>query len=140
MTDTPRYVTVSVPRTPLKNLTYSIPESFPDIAPGMRVLVPIGSRFVTAFVVSNDPPETDVEVKPVADLIDPQSLFSPELLRLTRWMGDYYLAEWGDVRNPRYRPGWKFAPKPSSSSPRVASSKRKAIRSCRHCRAETGCL
>lgn len=71
----------------------------------MRVLVPIGSRFVTAFVVSNDPPEAEVEVKPVADLIDPQSLFSEQLLRLTRWMGDYYLAEWGDVLKSALPPG-----------------------------------
>lgn len=105
-----RYVTVSVPRVPLKNLTYSVPENFPDISPGMRVIIPVGPRFVSAFVLNNDPPEPELETKPVADIIDTQSLFSPEMIRLTRWMAEYYLAEWADLLKAALPPGLDVKP------------------------------
>ena len=30
-------------------------------------------------------------------MLDPQPLLSPAMLRLTRWMADYYLCPWGQV-------------------------------------------
>ena len=89
-----RYVRVSNPKSPIQDLTYSVPDDFPQIEPGMRVLVPLGSRFVTAFVEKEEKeiPE-NIDVRPVADLLDRQNLFSPQMLELTRWMSDYYLAD-----------------------------------------------
>lgn len=110
MTATQRFVTVSVPRTPLKNLTYTVPDTLPDIVPGMRVLVPVGPRFVTAFAVHNDPPEDVQELKAVADLLDPECLFSPEMIRLTQWMAEYYLAEWADLLKSALPPGLDVRP------------------------------
>ena len=36
-------------------------------------------------------------LKPVSEVIDRRSLLSPAMLRLTRWIADYYLCPWGQV-------------------------------------------
>lgn len=105
------FVKVAFPKSPLKALTYSVPDEFPEITPGMRVLVPVGSRFVTGFVIeATNTLEEDYEAKPIADLLDPQNLFSPTLLKLTRWMADYYLAEWVDLLKSALPPGLDVRP------------------------------
>ncbi|HSP06545.1 MAG TPA: primosomal protein N' [Acidobacteriota bacterium] len=110
MSSAQRFVTVSIPRTPLKNLSYTVPDNLPDIVPGMRVLVPVGPRFVTAFAVNNDPPGEGQDLKPVADLLDQECFFSPEMIRLTQWIADYYLAEWADVLKSALPPGLDVRP------------------------------
>lgn len=105
-------VKVSIPGTPLKNLTYEVPENFPEIESGMRVVVPLGPRFRTGFVVETDCPlEGEIKTRPVADLIDELNLFSPPLLRLTKWMAEYYLADWGDILKAALPPGLDVQPK-----------------------------
>lgn len=93
-----KYVKVSIPRTSLPAFTYSVPETMAEPETGMRVLVPVGPRFVTGFVVETGAAaDEDHKMKAVADLVDPESLFSPVLLKLTKWMSEYYLVEWGDL-------------------------------------------
>jgi primosomal protein N' (replication factor Y) len=82
--------------------TYSVPNHLRDaIAVGKRVQAPFG-RGDQATVgycvrVSSSPPER--EVKEVRRVLDEHALLTPELLRLTRWMADYYLCGWGQVLN-----------------------------------------
>src|SRR5262249_17306545 len=38
-------------------------------------------------------------VKDVLRVLDEEALLTPDLLRLTRWMADYYLCGWGQVLN-----------------------------------------
>lgn len=93
-----RYIKVGLPRTPLPPLTYSVPDHFPDPVPGMRVVVSLANRFVTGFVIeTNAAVESDLEIKPILDLVDSEVLFSPVLLKLTQWMAEYYLAHWVDI-------------------------------------------
>src|SRR5262249_24382927 len=93
-----RYINVGIPKSPLKLLTYSIPDDFSHVSPGTRVLVPLGTRFASGFAIEEETkgPE-DPAVKPISDVIDKQNLFSPVLLELTKWIAEYYLAEWADV-------------------------------------------
>lgn len=106
-----RYVRVSIPRSPIQDLTYSVPEEFPDVEPGKRVLVPLGSRFVTGFVEREESEiPTDVEIRPVADVLDHENLFSPRMLELTRWMSEYYLAYWADLLKSALPPGLDVRP------------------------------
>jgi primosomal protein N' (replication factor Y) (superfamily II helicase) len=106
-----RYVRISIPKSPIQDLTYSIPDDFSQIEPGMRVLVPLGSRFVTGFIENEeDKPPENFEVRPVADLLDRQNLFSPQLLQLTRWMSEYYLADWSDILKSALPPGLDVKP------------------------------
>ena len=77
----------------------------------MRVLVPVGSRFLTAFVIEEAAePEEQFEIRPIADLLDPINLFSPSLLQLTRWMADYYLADWDDILKAALPPALDVRP------------------------------
>src|SRR5439155_684058 len=38
-------------------------------------------------------------VKELQGILDDEALLTPNLLRLTRWMADYYLCGWGQVLN-----------------------------------------
>src|SRR5262245_21712761 len=106
-----RYIRVSIPKSPVQDFTYSVPDELPHIEPRMRVLVPLGSLFVTGFVEKDEDkiPE-DIDVRPVADLLDRQNLFSPQMLELTRWMSEYYLADWSDILKSALPPGLDVRP------------------------------
>lgn len=67
---------------------------------GRRVKVPFGrgNRPVIAYCVQMETKEVDPErLKAVAGVVDSQTLLSPAMLKLTRWMADYYLCPWGQV-------------------------------------------
>lgn len=78
--------------------TYLIPERFADeVIPGVRALVPFGPRKTTGFIV-NRVKTTDIqELKEIEEVLDPTPLFTPEVLRLAKWIADYYLCGWGEV-------------------------------------------
>jgi primosomal protein N' (replication factor Y) len=86
---------------------YEIPDGFSDAArperlvePGRRVRVPFGrgDRAVVAYCVATETkPAGRRRLKLVAGVVDARRLFSPAMLRLTRWMADYYLCSWGQV-------------------------------------------
>jgi primosomal protein N' (replication factor Y) len=82
--------------------SYRVPEHLRDaIAVGKRVQVPFGrgDRTTTAYCIgiSETPPTR--EVKELVRVLDDEALLTPHLLRLTRWMADYYLCGWGQVLN-----------------------------------------
>ena len=79
-------------------LSYALPPEWLGVVrPGMRVLVPLGKRLVTGCVVAlRDTPAVDTP-KFVADLLDDQPALTPELVELTHWMADYYVASWGET-------------------------------------------
>src|SRR5947209_10106575 len=78
--------------------TYAVPDALRDaIGVGKRVQVPFGrgDRATPGFCVrvSETPPPR--AVKEVLRVLDDEALLTPDLLRLTRWMADYYLCGWG---------------------------------------------
>jgi primosomal protein N' (replication factor Y) len=89
-----------VPLGPIPDLlTYALPPEWGGmVAPGMRVLVPLGKRVVTGCVVTlrQTPPE-GATPKSVTDVLDDQPALTPELLSLTQWMAGYYVATWGET-------------------------------------------
>jgi primosomal protein N' (replication factor Y) len=100
------YADVAVPLPVRGTFTYSIPEDLVDRAVvGTRVLVPFGRRKVTGFVVGL-PAESDVsDLKHVIDVLDVEPVLSPQMIELTRWVSDYYLAPWGEVLKSALPPG-----------------------------------
>ena len=77
------------------------------MVPGVRVIVPLGARKLTG-VVTEAPSRvladgrTPERLKPdrlkeVERVLDASPVLSPELLRLGRWVADYYLAPEGEV-------------------------------------------
>src|SRR5688572_191271 len=79
--------------------------------PGARLVVPLGRKRVTGFIVklhadlAATPHLTDSEVKEADELLDLVPLVTPELLYLTRWVADYYLSPWGEVIKAALPPG-----------------------------------
>ncbi|MCZ2340193.1 MAG: primosomal protein N' [Bacteroidales bacterium] len=80
--------------------TYAVPETLREqIAVGKRVRAPFGrgDRSTDGFCVGVTEQMPDREVKSITEVLDEESLLDDPLLRLTRWMADYYLCGWGQV-------------------------------------------
>lgn len=94
------------PHPPHQCFTYEIPERLrPELKLGHRVLVRLGGRCLTGFAVTfNENPQI-TELREVEDLLDPYPLLTDELLKLTRWVADYYIAPWGEVIRSALPPG-----------------------------------
>ncbi len=79
---------------------YVLPEPLAERAAlGMRVLVPVGRRRVTGYILSfSAPPEdSDFQMKEVIDLLDEQPLFDERLLRLYQFLAKYLFTPLGEV-------------------------------------------
>jgi len=78
-----------------QTLTYGQPEDFAEpLLPGLRVLVPLGRRLVTGYVlgraVEDEAEQGAYTVRPVAEVLDPAPIFPAELIPFYRWVADYY--------------------------------------------------
>ncbi len=99
--------TVVLSEGPVGEFDYLVPEKFCDeslgdrlLEAGRRLQVPFGrsNRSVVGYCVCLETKSVDSrQLKWVAGVIDSASLLSPAMLRLTRWMADYYLCPWGQV-------------------------------------------
>ena len=95
----PQLVSVAV-SAPLRGLfTYSVPEPWAGrLGPGHLVEVPFGRSIRRGVVVGpGQSADTQVKLKPIAALVDPQPVFAPGLLRTILWAADYYLAPPGEM-------------------------------------------
>jgi len=95
-------VTVNVvPPLPVDQAyTYRVPDALVgDVEVGCRVLVPLRNRRLTGVVVDEGPPEDtlDFQVKDVIDVLDDVPACTGDLLRLTKWIADYYVCSWGEA-------------------------------------------
>ncbi len=65
---------------------------------GARVLVPFGKRAMTGIIIKeNKEPDDNINFKEIIELIDDVPAFSDDLLKLTKWISEYYLTPWGIV-------------------------------------------
>ena len=82
--------------------TYGVPDSLlGSISIGGRVLAPFGkgNRPTPGFCVGLTDKTPSQAAKRLIRVLDDRALVTPELMRLTRWMADYYLCGWGQVLN-----------------------------------------
>ena len=86
---------------PVQPFDYFVPEGLRgQVAAGGRVRAPFGrrDRLVTGYCVRlENRLAGNMRLKPLDSVVDPRSLLSPSMLRLTEWMADYYLCNWGQV-------------------------------------------
>jgi primosomal protein N' (replication factor Y) len=85
-----------------QTLTYGHPADRKDAIPvGSCVLVPLGRRRVTGYVLEASPlkrvQKTDFTVKPILDVFAPAPFFPPFLIPLYRWISSYYHHPLGEV-------------------------------------------
>lgn len=89
----PRLVSVAVPVAALDLLTYRIPPPQAIPRPGSRVVVPLGRRTLTGIVVGPaGAVPADVTVRDVVEVLDREPYVPEDVLQLTAWVSDYYLA------------------------------------------------
>jgi primosomal protein N' (replication factor Y) len=82
--------------------TYAVPDALRgSIAVGKRVQAPFGrgDKTTVGYCVGLHETGPGRSVKEVRRVLDEEALLTPDLLRLTRWMADYYLCGWGQVLN-----------------------------------------
>jgi primosomal protein N' (replication factor Y) len=80
--------------------SYAVPAELAErIGVGKRVEAPFGrgDKLTIGYCVRvhGEPPRR--AVKSIARILDDEALLTDSLLRLTRWMADYYLCGWGQV-------------------------------------------
>ncbi len=83
-----------------KLFTYRVPEELAsETFIGAQVLVPFGGRdLVGGYVVSlTDEVKTEVTIKEIAEVIEPEPLFDKEYVEFLYWIADYYCASLSDV-------------------------------------------
>jgi primosomal protein N' (replication factor Y) len=86
---------------PLEHVySYAVPRSLRErVAVGKRVLAPFGKgdRQTIGYCIGVSDTVPERKVKELSQVLGDEPLLTPHLLRLTRWMADYYLCGWGQV-------------------------------------------
>src|SRR5437868_5076794 len=72
-------------------LDYALDERCGDVRPGTRVIVPLGTRRAVGVVTELADASSYARLKPIAGVLDTKPLLDESLLRLCRWMAEYYL-------------------------------------------------
>src|SRR6185295_12962893 len=74
-----------------KEFDYAIPpELAAKVEVGSRVQVPFGPRKVLGCVTAVAEESAQARLKPIIKIIGAQTLVTPKVLKLARWIADYY--------------------------------------------------
>lgn len=95
-----RLVEVALPLPLLRTFTYALPENLRhQLYPGSRVVAPVrGKRVIGICVGESDGVSLgDRSAKALLDVPDAAPALPPDLLRVCRWISDYYIAPLGLV-------------------------------------------
>src|SRR5215475_597704 len=92
----PDFCDVAVPVPLDQAFTYRIPEGMePQI--GARVLVPFRQQRMSGIVTELHNRKPTVQTKNVISVLDAAPVLDEQLLKLGKWISDYYLAPIGEV-------------------------------------------
>jgi primosomal protein N' (replication factor Y) len=92
----PEFCDVALPVPLDMAFTYRIPDGA-ILAIGGRVLVPFRQQRMMGLVVDLHDRKPQVITKSIVSIVDPTPVLDDQLLRLGRWIADYYLAPIGEV-------------------------------------------
>jgi len=93
----PRFCDVAVPVPLDAAFTYSIPEDLPEPCVGARVIVPFRDKRMCGIVADVHDREPSFQAKPLQQVLDINPALSSELMQLSRWISQYYIAPIGEV-------------------------------------------
>lgn len=90
---------VAVPLPIDKTLTYAVPSDLAaSLRVGARVVVEVKRKVVTGFVLGlGGRKRSEGRLKPIREIVDDAPTITPDLLRLARWIADYYVSPLGEV-------------------------------------------
>jgi len=98
MSPEPSYCDVSLPVPLDQPFTYELPETLRHRARrGCRLVVPLGKRKLTGFILRCHNEQPDKETRPALRLVDEEPVLDEELLALGEWISNYYCAPLGEV-------------------------------------------
>ena len=93
-----KYAVVAVGFPIDKLFHYSIPEDIRHkVALGQRVLVPFRQKKTLGYIVGFSDEAGVPEVKPIESVPDESPSFDAKMLKLTKWLSEYYFCPWGEV-------------------------------------------
>ena len=91
-------VNVAVPVPLNRTYTYSCDS---HVRPGVRVLVPFGSKKIIGVVLSHENGYHDknltYQIKNIFEVLDEEPVYSEVLLELAQWMSEYYFYPIGEI-------------------------------------------
>jgi primosomal protein N' (replication factor Y) (superfamily II helicase) len=94
------WVRVAVAAPLPASLTYALPEALVGrVGPGHAVLVPLGQRLVSGWVLEtlSEPDIPPEKIRAVARLVDPVPVVDGQQFAFLRWASTYYLSGLGDM-------------------------------------------
>lgn len=92
------FVDLALPVAINQLFTYSVPPEIQTyIKLGVRALAPFGKKQIIGFVVNIKDSTNILHIKPINDILDTEPIFTEEMLKLTRWISEYYFAPLGEV-------------------------------------------
>lgn len=93
-----RFVDIAIP-LPIKDpYTYRIPENLAQpIQIGCRVRVPFKNRSIIGYAVGLDVKKEVEKTKEIIEVVDSEPVISDHLLRLAKWISEYYFSSWGEA-------------------------------------------
>ena len=122
---------VALPVAVDSTFTYQIPPELEQSAVvGVRVIVPFGTRYATGVIVELPESTPLTSLKPIKDVLDASPVVSDELLRLCKWIAEYYFAPLGEVLKASLPHGFSSSSKrlvrlaPSATPERIEEAKR----------------
>ncbi len=92
----PHFCDVALPVPVDSVFSYSIPEGMQPVVGG-RVLVPFRNQRLPGVVTELQDREPAVRTKELLSVLDASPVLDNQLLRLAKWIADYYLAPIGEV-------------------------------------------
>lgn len=93
-----KFCDVAFPIPVHREFTYGVPSEFEDaVFTGVRVIAPFRKKLMTGVVVALKDKSDVGQIKSISDVLDSEPVYSEEMMKLTKWISDYYLASWGEV-------------------------------------------
>ncbi|MBC8357593.1 MAG: primosomal protein N' [Candidatus Aminicenantes bacterium] len=94
------YADVVLPLPLDQSFSYIVPESAQkNVKIGSRVLVPLGQRLLTGFIVNLRKRKLSqvLKLKEIAEVLDESPVFSLSFLSFARKLSSYYYSSWGEL-------------------------------------------
>ena len=115
-----RCVEVALPLPIQNSFTYRIDSGqLTQAQIGVRVRVPFKNRETIGFVVGFSEAAPEQKLKKIIEVTDAKPVLSDRLLRLTRWMAEYYFSSWGEAIEAAV-PHWVRQGKRAKETPQVS--------------------
>ncbi|MEX1122158.1 MAG: primosomal protein N' [Balneolales bacterium] len=103
------FADIAFPTAVRRLFTYKVNETDQyGTRPGMRAWVPLRNRMAIGMIVRIHENRPEFRTKSVKKLLDNAPVMSPEMIRLTEWVHQFYYASWGETIQAALPAGLNF--------------------------------